>query len=134
MAKMETSERCAGNGCGGDRRGGINVSTQGRVHRWMTQELKASGGADADAHRYQGSSLETEGTSWIRARGRIGVMLRAAQSMINPGQFVLELILVVAALALSRSLAVGGHRIVVLFRDHPSATGLTNAHCVTHTM
>jgi len=89
---------------------GINVSTQGRVHGWMTQELKASGGADADAHRYQGSSLENEGTWWIRARGRIGVMLRAAQSMINPGQFVLEL----AALALSRSLAGRQHRTFVI--------------------
>ena len=39
---------------------GINVSRQGRVHGWMTQELKASGGADADVHRYQGSSPENE--------------------------------------------------------------------------
>jgi GNAT superfamily N-acetyltransferase len=62
---------------------GINVSTQGRVHGWMTQELKASGGAVSDARRYHGSSPENEGTSWIRARGRIGVMLRAAQSMIR---------------------------------------------------
>ena len=41
-------------------------------------------------------------------------MLRAAHSMINPGQFVLELILVVAALALSRSLAGKQHRSFVI--------------------
>ena len=41
-------------------------------------------------------------------------MLRAAHSMINPGQFVLELILVVAALALSRSLAGRQHRRFVI--------------------
>ena len=41
-------------------------------------------------------------------------MLRAAHPMINPGQFVLELILVVAALALSRSLAGKQHRRFVI--------------------
>ena len=65
-------------------------------------------------------------------------MLRAAHSMINPGQFVLELILVVAALALSRSLAgkttptlrdrvrgtrSGGELCLLLLRGRPALSG-----------
>ena len=40
---------------------GINVSGEGRVHGWMTQNLKGSARAARRTHPYQASSPQNEG-------------------------------------------------------------------------
>ena len=114
MARMETSQRSAGNGCGRDRRGWYQRLEQGRVHGWMTQELKASGGDVDDARRYHGSSPENEGD--IVDPSSRQDRRYAANRPLNDQPWAVRsrLVLVVAALALSRSLAGKQHRRFVI--------------------